>query len=181
MCLNMYNYDINVFLSHIGTPKVIEMGEKNFIYSKKTFRFKEGGNIQPFIIRMDEGNFSKYYEKRLENILRDKCFVKDSDKLSIAFFGGIDSSSLVLALNSLNIWDMVVITITGVPDAETHTSMQHARRLTSQLGIDHLVSNPRDIQDIFHLKMPFLKVLNDMLKRNKLKSDFYWASRNKGV
>lgn len=168
LCLNMYNYDIATFMSHIKKSKIIYHGKKeDIVFFKKIFNFKEDGNVQPLIIAMDRRSFSNYYEDRLKKTVTEKCEIKEGDKIAVGFSGGVDSCSFLSALNNSKLIDnidVVAITVTGVPDAETIKGIEHTKYLTSKLRVPHLVSRPEDIEEIYHLKRPFIEIIDELLR-----------------
>jgi tRNA(Ile)-lysidine synthase TilS/MesJ len=85
----------------------------------------------------------------------------------VALSGGVDSSSLLLALTSaakrLPEFRLVAVTFEDF-DSRTSSTFVHANDLAKRLGVEHHLAPASLAQEVFHLNMPLREVLPLLMK-----------------
>jgi tRNA(Ile)-lysidine synthase TilS/MesJ len=109
--------------------------------------------------------------KMVESLMEETCqhyeLVLEGDVVLVGLSGGVDSSSMLLALSSIQprlpSFRLVAATFEDF-DSKTSPTFNHAKRLATDLGIEHHVVDATLAQEVFHLKKPLREILPELMQ-----------------
>lgn len=161
-------YDLPYFREIKTELKRVE----NPIYTKRIFWF-ENGEISQKVIQFSKTEFIDYFEKTFLDTIKNKRLIKKGDKIAFGLSGGKDSISLLLLLQKfkkeLPPFQIVAYTVADVL-TENLPSFQYAKKMCSEFGLKHRVIQPTEIERIFHLNKPVIKITEELMRS---KSNLY--------
>jgi tRNA(Ile)-lysidine synthase TilS/MesJ/sulfur carrier protein ThiS len=150
-------------LRHLLTQETKEIAD-NVVYTKPQLVEK---NDEVLITSQDFSKLSlkEYVETTFVNTIYDEKMLEAGDRVLIGLSGGLDSVAMSLLFKRLRtklpVHNILAVTIAGVPDADA-TMVEFTKRVSKALDIEHHIVCPEEIQETFHLKKPFLEILEGM-------------------
>ena len=131
-------------------------------YIKKRLHLTRTGGIEVEAARLTLGETAQHVEDTIVDTCREFDLIRPGDGVLIALSGGVDSSSLLLALSAaakrLPDFRLVAVTFEDF-DSETSPTFTHSNELAKRLGVEHHLAPAALAQEIFHLNVPLRQVL----------------------
>ncbi|MGH3809199.1 MAG: hypothetical protein ACRDRU_21790 [Pseudonocardiaceae bacterium] len=156
------HYDLDV----IRNPKVHTYGAPDPVYTK-TILFDHGGDLEHRAEQLTADSFVQYVEQTFLQSVAHGATMRAGDRVVIGLSGGRDSVAyLKLLERTRGHWpevDMTAVTITGLPDWEEPSTFTAALDAYQALGIEHSVLTADDIAEVFHLREPFVDIMNRLV------------------
>jgi hypothetical protein len=152
---------------HYDLDVVRDPQEKTFactdpIYTKRVL-FDTNGALEHRAEQFNRDTFPTYVETTfLQSVTRGDV-VRADDRVVIGLSGGRDSVAYLTLLDrtagKLPATHMTAVTITGLPDWEEPDTFSAAIQSCEKLGIEHVIVNAAEIQEVFRLRMPLAEAL----------------------
>lgn len=145
---------------------VTEQPERQHSYLKSRLLILPTGdvNIQKQLMTQNE------VVQMVEDSVLDTCLeyrlIESDDRILIGLSGGVDSSSLLLALTSqrdrLPRFEVLAATFEDFDSLMSPTFL-NARSLADKTGVDHHLIGAHLAEDVFHLNRPVRQILNALM------------------
>ncbi|MBC6478987.1 MAG: hypothetical protein GDA56_15690 [Hormoscilla sp. GM7CHS1pb] len=131
-------------------------------YVKKRLSFNKNGSLDAESVSLLLPDLSELVERTVVETCQEFDLIREGDGLLLGLSGGVDSSSLLLALSAarsyLPKFRLVAVTFEDF-DSQTSPAFQHASELAKSLGIEHHIASASLAEEIFHLNTPLREVL----------------------
>ena len=156
------HYDLDVLRS----PKTHTYGAPDPVYVKSVL-FDQGGTLERRAEQLGADAFVHYIETTFIQSVEFGETMRPGDRVVIGLSGGRDSVAyLKLLERTRGRWPevaMTAVTITGLPDWEEPATFQAALDACAGLGVEHVVVTAEEVADVFHLRLPFVDVMNSVV------------------
>lgn len=133
------------------------------VYSKSVL-FDEGGSIEVQSEQFGSEAFATYVEQTFVESILERTVIPKGGRIAIGLSGGRDSVAFLALLrrtiDKLPDFDMLAVTVTGLPDWEEPATFGAAVAACEALGIEHVIVGADDIVEAFQLARPFVEVMN---------------------
>jgi tRNA(Ile)-lysidine synthase TilS/MesJ len=156
------HYDLDV----VRAPRTQVYGAPDPVYTKSIL-FDQNGTLERRAEQLDATAFASYVEQVFAQSVASGKTMRPGDRIVIGLSGGRDSVAYLKLLERTR-WswpevEMIAVTITGLPDWEEPATFDAALRACDLLGIDHVIVTGDDIAQTFHLREPFVDVMNRLV------------------
>ncbi|MDY6904057.1 MAG: hypothetical protein SWH61_05160 [Thermodesulfobacteriota bacterium] len=159
-------YDIKAIQKQFEKLNDTKNNNPNYVLTNKHLSFnKKGGiEIEAYDCSIDEIEIS------VENSIVRTCdhysLIEKGDRILIGLSGGVDSSSLAIALsilkNRLPNHEIIAVTFED-NDCKTSPTFENAKKLSSAFGIEYHIAPASLADKIFRLKTPLKKILPELM------------------
>jgi tRNA(Ile)-lysidine synthase TilS/MesJ/sulfur carrier protein ThiS len=153
-----------------------EPASEDTSYVKKRLHLTRTGQIEIETASLSLAETALHVEDTIVDTCREFGLLNDGDSLLVALSGGVDSSSLLLALASaakrLPKFRLVAVTFEDF-DSSKSSTFAHAASLAKSLEVEHHLAPASLAQEIFHLRMPLKEVLPLLMKTSASHQTMY--------
>jgi len=136
-------------------------------YIKKRLQLTRTGGIYVEAVPLNLAETAQHVETTIVDTCQHYDLIRSGDGVLVALSGGVDSSSLLLALSSvakrLPEFRLVAVTFEDF-DSQTSATFGHATDLARRLGVDHHLAPALLAEEIFHLNTPLRDVLPRLMR-----------------
>lgn len=133
---------------------------------ERILSFDRQGGLTVEAVPLSVASTADSVERKVVETCTEFALVRPDAGLLIGLSGGVDSSSLLMALaaarSKLPAFRLVAVTFEDY-DAALSPTFEHARRLCLDLGVEHHVAPAQLAADVFHLNTPLREVLVRLL------------------
>lgn len=136
------------------------------VYIKKRLSMGKTGTLETEAVRFSLEDMAGLVENTIIDTCSEFQLIREGDGVLTGLSGGVDSSSLLLALASarkLPKFRLVAITFEDF-DSDRSPAFQHARELAAELGVEHHLAPASLAQEIFHLDRPLREILPALMR-----------------
>jgi tRNA(Ile)-lysidine synthase TilS/MesJ len=155
-------YDIEQIRSALTTVPQ----ENGGAYLKRRVLPAVDGSLTVESSALDERALSRYVLDTILDTCRTHSLIRENDRVLVGLSGGVDSSSLLLALAelrpSLPRFELVAVTFEDFDSKESPT-FKHAHDLAQRLDITHHVAPATTVEKVFGLKKPLRQILPELM------------------
>lgn len=156
------HYDLDV----LRNPKVHTYAAPDPVYTK-TILFDQAGSLEHRAEQLSAATFVDYVERTFVQSVTGGKTMRAGDHIVIGLSGGRDSVAyLKLLERTRGQWpeaEMTAVTITGLPDWEEPSTFAAALAACAGLGVDHVIVTADEVADLFHLREPFVNIMNRLV------------------
>jgi tRNA(Ile)-lysidine synthase TilS/MesJ len=156
-------YDIgNIISVFPNTPK-----NTNGIYQKRRVYFNKDGSLISDNVSLTIEETADLVVNAVVDTIQHFGLIKESDRVLIGLSGGVDSSSLLLALHEAmeHTPNFNIISATFEDfDSRSSPTYRHAKQLADEFGIEHFIVPAQLIEDAFSLNAPLRDILPSLMK-----------------
>jgi tRNA(Ile)-lysidine synthase TilS/MesJ len=136
--------------------------EESIAHVKRRLMISETGELYMEQDAMTEAEITAAVEDCIVDVCLHHGLIREGEVVCIGLSGGVDSSSLLVALDAVRIrlphFVLQAVTFEDLGSAQSR-AFRNALALAKKLQVPHQVVHPRTAQEIFHLKMPVHEVL----------------------
>lgn len=157
-------YDIT---SIRGIPKLAGAQSEAHAYLKRRLFFEADGSpdMETRAFRLED--VAQYVEDTVLQTLTDWKFPLDVGRLVVGLSGGVDSTSLLMALCAVRAihpgFDVTAVTFEDF-DSDKSPTFQHAKDVCACLGVEHRIAPASLALDTFRLRKPLRAVLPELME-----------------
>jgi tRNA(Ile)-lysidine synthase TilS/MesJ len=135
-------------------------------YVKKRLSFGNTGSLETESAFLSLPELSALVEDTVVETCQEFELIHEGDGVLLGLSGGVDSSSLLLALSAacshLPKFRLVAVTFEDF-DSQESPAFQHASELAKNLGIEHHIASAGLAEEVFHLNTPLRKILPSLM------------------
>ncbi len=157
-------YDIDSILKNVYTREQIQA---NYIKNRITFNLD--GSLLTEHIPMSVDDVVSMVEENIQFAIQNYNMISKGERVLIGLSGGVDSSSLLIALNKLSIkmgFSVVAATFEDF-DSIASPAFANAAKLAQAQKVEHHLIPAQTVEQIFHLNKPIRQILPELMNTDK--------------
>ena len=158
-------YDIGTIRSTYERLKG-DLAEEAVAYAKKRLSFTQIGSLNAETASLLLSEVAALVESTVVETCQEFDLIQEGDGVLLGLSGGVDSSSLLLALTAarshLFKFRLVAVTFEDF-DSQNSPAFQHAAELAKSLDVEYHVAPAGLAEEIFHLNTPLREVLPSLM------------------
>lgn len=158
-------YDINYIresLTKLSHPK-----DKGGIYLKGRLAFSKSGNLNTEARHFSSDEIVEHVEGVILETCNEFGLIEDNCGVLIGLSGGVDSSSLLIALASIQeflpSFRLVAVTFEDF-DSRSSPTFTHASTLAKRFDVEHYIAPAGLAEEVFHLNRPLRDILPRLME-----------------
>lgn len=153
-------YDIGTIISSVFPEEHVEAN-----YVKNRVVFDLDGSLITEHVPMTCGEVVEMVEDNIRFAIQNYQLIEKGEKVLVGLSGGVDSSSLLIALTKLSKeMGFTVIAATFEDfDSLSSPTFTNAKNLAASLGVEHKLIPSDTIEKAFHLNKPLRLILPEMM------------------
>lgn len=136
-------------------------------YVKKSLGFSKSGALEPLSVALTLEEQAEHVENTVVETCSEFNLIRGGDGVLLGLSGGVDSSSLLLALAAarprLPQFRLAAVTFEDF-DSRRSPTFKHASDLAQSLGVEHHLAPAGLAEEIFNLNTPLLEVLPRLME-----------------
>jgi tRNA(Ile)-lysidine synthase TilS/MesJ len=136
-------------------------------YAVRRIGFSTAGELETESVGLSLEETAAYVEQKIADTCREFELIREGDRVVIGLSGGVDSSSLLLALDAvrphLPSFRLIAATFEDF-DREHSRTFEHAVDLAGRLGVEHHVVPAQIAQEVFRLRLPLREILPGLMR-----------------
>jgi len=136
-------------------------------YVKRNLRLLRDGSLARESVPLSLDDVAGYVETTVADTCAEFSLIKPGSGVLLGLSGGVDSSSLLLALASarqrLPEFRLVAVTFEDF-DSQSSPTFKHASDLAQSLGVEHHLAPAGLAEETFHLNTPLRQVLPRLME-----------------
>lgn len=154
-------YDIDTIITDVFNDE-----ETNTAYIKNRVSFNIDGSLFTEHIPMNTSDVSELVESNIEFAISNYSLISPGETVLVGLSGGVDSSSLLIALSKLSKkmnFKVVAATFKDF-DSLSSPAFANAQKLANSLSIEHKLIDSEIIEKVFNLNRPLRTILPAMME-----------------
>lgn len=136
------------------------------VYVKRRLSFTKNGVLKKELASFSLPDLASYVENTIIETCNEFDLVKEDDSVLIGLSGGVDSSSLLIALaqvrKKLPPFRIVAVTFEDY-DSQISSTFHHASQLAADFEIEHHIAPSGLAEEIFHLNTPLNEIFPKLM------------------
>jgi sulfur carrier protein ThiS len=157
-------YDLNVTRS----PPTRLFPTDDPFYTK-VVTFEQDGEIELIAEQYGRAAYPTFTENTFVESVTSRSLFQPDQPLVVGLSAGRDSVAFLTLLSRtrhrLPRFNIIPVTVTGLPDWEEPATFAAAVDAAAALGTEHVCVDAEEVQALFQLKMPLVNVLDEILAR----------------
>lgn len=153
-------YDIGSIISN-----VFNFDNSELNYTKRRVTFHLDGSLLNEAVPLNCDEVSEMVEENIKFAIQNYGMIDENDIVLVGLSGGVDSSSLLIALSKLSRelnFKVVAATFEDF-DSLSSPTFTNAKALAEELGVEHTLIASDAIEKAFHLVKPLRQILPEMM------------------
>ncbi len=146
------------------------------VYVKRAMSFARDGSLVPEVARLDDAGVTELVESAVLDTIQAYSLIEEGTRLLVGLSGGVDSSSLLLALANLRPYlpefELVAVTFEDFDSRESPTFV-HAAELAGRLGVEHHIAAASLAEETFNLNQPLREILPKLMETGEAHQVMY--------
>lgn len=153
-------YDIGAIISNI-----FDIDNSTTNYIKRRVTFDIDGALINEAVPLDCSDVVSIVEDNIRFAIQNYEMISENETVLVGLSGGVDSSSLLIALSKLSKemnFNVVAATFEDF-DSLSSPTFTNAKALADELGVKHTLISSNTIEEAFNLNKPLRQILPEMM------------------